>query len=425
MSQQTRIDVVVDYFKRWMKEFPDIETLANAPLERVNEVWTGLGYYRRAKFLHLGAQQVMRDFHGQLPNDVQTLRSIRGIGPYTAGAIGSIAFGIHTPCVDGNVERVLSRLRPAANMESNDKAVSNPKRLKKSDWWALATQIHEVSNIEDAIDAENSNLWPGDLNQALMELGATVCKPRAAAECGKCPLLDTGICGAASLAEAQGLPVEEYGSFVARYPTALFKRKAEKNLKRKDEDDENWSDGNDREKAKRQRVSSKGVKVRNEKVYVAVAWTGGDVEDRPIRVLIVQRPQNGLLGGLWESVNVVMKTDNEIDDCKRRVREKIEGCSGRINDESMMSCGEVVHIFSHIRQRLTVDCVQVDEVLSMEGESKDGRRYRWLTGAELGEAAISTQMKKVLMRGLAKVGVKEIEKWGGKKGAKQADQKGF
>lgn len=128
MLQQTRVETVVDYFLRWMDVFPTVETLANASVDAVNAQWAGLGYYRRARMLHEGAKFVMENHKGMLPSSIEELRKIPGIGPYTAGAIASIAFGIREPLVDGNVIRVAARLRAIGADPKN-------KRLIQFSWY--------------------------------------------------------------------------------------------------------------------------------------------------------------------------------------------------------------------------------------------------------------------------------------------------
>ena len=166
MLQQTRVATVVPYYERFLATFPTVSSLAEAPLERVLELWSGLGYYRRARMLHRGARDVRDSFDGALPREPSELQSISGVGRYTAGAIASIAFDVAAPIVDGNVARVLSRF----DALDADPASPEGKRALWSRAEALAT-------------GES----PGDLNQALMELGATVCMPRAPA-CAACPL---------------------------------------------------------------------------------------------------------------------------------------------------------------------------------------------------------------------------------------------
>ncbi len=163
MLQQTQVATVIPYWHRWMEQFPTVESLAAADEQAVLALWQGLGYYRRCRLLLQGAQWVAE--HG-MPNTAAELLKVPGIGPYTAGAIASIAFNQPTPLVDGNVERVFARLM-------GDTGVGQ--ELHDSAWvWA------------------KRNLYkkrPGDWNQALMELGATVCRP-VAPDCKGCPVAD-------------------------------------------------------------------------------------------------------------------------------------------------------------------------------------------------------------------------------------------
>ena len=207
MLQQTRVDVVKDYYQRWMTRFPDIPTLADADLDDVLTCWAGLGYYARARNLH-SAAGLVRDAHGgSVPAEPEALRALPGIGEYTAGALGSIAFGRAEPAVDGNVRRVLSRLL--------DLEAPTPASLR-----AHATRL---------VDRER----PGAFNQALMELGATVCTPRAP-DCEACPVRIHCRAHARGTVELRPPPVRRsrvrtvhFVSFVARLPegrTLLRKR---------------------------------------------------------------------------------------------------------------------------------------------------------------------------------------------------------
>jgi A/G-specific adenine glycosylase len=158
MLQQTRMEVVLPYFERFMSRFPSLQSLATAAEEDVLAAWSGLGYYRRAKMLRAGANAVMERFGGRVPPDVDALREIPGIGRYTAGAIASVAFNQRAPIVDGNVARVLARVFGS-----------------EGDPWPLAAQLVESCKT------------PRDLNQGLMELGALICTPRKPS-CLLCPL---------------------------------------------------------------------------------------------------------------------------------------------------------------------------------------------------------------------------------------------
>ena len=166
MLQQTRVETVIPYFERFLATFPTVHALAEAPLDRVLERWSGLGYYRRARLLHDGARAVAKN---GMPSSAEALRAIPGIGDYTSGAIASIAWGEEAPIVDGNVARVLARIH---GIEGDVSRGDEKKRI-----WELAGVL---------VRGED----PGALNQALMELGATVCTPRAP-KCDACPLAST------------------------------------------------------------------------------------------------------------------------------------------------------------------------------------------------------------------------------------------
>ena len=161
MLQQTQVETVVPYFERWMAELPDIASLATADEHRVLSLWAGLGYYSRARNLMEASRRIVREHHGALPADYESLRSLPGIGQYTAGAILSIAFNKAYPVVDGNVRRVLSRVYGWED--------DRPRRL-----W-------------DAADKLVRSAEPRLINQAIMELGATVCSFRAP-RCLVCPV---------------------------------------------------------------------------------------------------------------------------------------------------------------------------------------------------------------------------------------------
>ena len=160
MLQQTRVNAVVDYYQRFLWRFPTVEKLAAAREASVLAAWSGLGYYRRARMLHAAAKQIAKERGGKFPESSAELRALPGIGRYTGAAIASIAFGEPAAVVDGNVERVLERL--------------SGNGLTGSDAWPMA---------EHLLDPQR----PGDFNQAMMELGATVCLPRGPV-CAACPV---------------------------------------------------------------------------------------------------------------------------------------------------------------------------------------------------------------------------------------------
>lgn len=183
MLQQTRVETVLSYYDRFLNRFPDIHSLAGSPESDVLKIWEGLGYYSRARNLWKGARQVVDEYGGELPSDPSLLRKISGIGPYTAGAIASIAYGVPVPAVDGNVVRVISRLY---GIRTN---TADPETRKKIDFLA-ASLVPETR--------------PGDHNQAVMDLGATVCVP-GTPDCARCPL--SVFCDAFRTGDASDLPI--------------------------------------------------------------------------------------------------------------------------------------------------------------------------------------------------------------------------
>lgn len=223
MSQQTRVETVVPYYQRWMERFPEPADLAEARQEEVLALWEGLGYYSRARNLHRTAQELAERYDGRVPDDPEALRSLPGVGPYTAGAVASIAFGVPVPAVDGNVRRVLARLL--------DEPHPTSRTLER---WAAAL-----------VDQDR----PGEFNQALMELGSLVCTPRSP-QCDRCPVA---------------------GSCAARAAGTVSLRPAPR---------------------RRGAVPHREMGV--------VVLTREAAGDGPWRFLLRRRPEEGLLGGMWE-----------------------------------------------------------------------------------------------------------------------------
>jgi A/G-specific adenine glycosylase len=188
MLQQTRMEVVLRYYERFLERFPTIERLAAASADDVTAAWSGLGYYRRARMLREGAQAVRQQFGGRLPRDLVGLQSIAGVGRYTAGAIASIAFEQHAPIVDGNIARILARL---FGLED---PLGSPGLMRNA--WILAERLVEASSS------------PRDFNQGLMEIGALICRP-SRPDCAHCPLrtdcvaFKTGRTGALPVSKAK------------------------------------------------------------------------------------------------------------------------------------------------------------------------------------------------------------------------------
>ncbi|MCD8356153.1 MAG: A/G-specific adenine glycosylase [Clostridia bacterium] len=185
MLQQTRVQAVIPYFERFMKALPNVQALAEVPEEQLLKLWEGLGYYTRARSLQKAARLVCEQYHGEMPCTYEKLISLPGIGPYTAGAIASIAGGQKCPAVDGNVLRVVSRLF-----------------AREWDIKAQAVKRQAENELREVMP-ENC---PGDCNQALMELGAMVCLPNGAPLCDSCPIAE--YCLARERGIQQSLPVK-------------------------------------------------------------------------------------------------------------------------------------------------------------------------------------------------------------------------
>jgi A/G-specific adenine glycosylase len=183
MLQQTSVRTVIPYYERFIHRFPTVRTLARARLDRVLAVWSGLGYYRRARHLRLAARSIVRSHRGRFPRRLEEVLDLPGIGRYTAGAILSIAFDQRQPILDGNIARVLSRLH---RLRGDPASAAIKRRLL-----SLAGELMAVTTS------------PGDLNQALMELGATLCTP-VRPRCTSCPV--RGRCGARAAGDQGRIP---------------------------------------------------------------------------------------------------------------------------------------------------------------------------------------------------------------------------
>ncbi len=213
MLQQTQVATVLPYYAAFLERFPDVATLASAAEDDVLARWTGLGYYRRARSLHRAAREVLRAHGGKVPSDAATLLTLPGIGRYTAGAIASIAFDRAEPILDGNVRRVLARWFGVDGAGLG-------KTEEERQLWDLAGRLVRGSS-------------PGDLNQALMELGATICLPREP-KCSGCPL--RGACFALAHDVVERLPAAtpRKKSITVRVGVAVIRRAGKVLLERPD-----------------------------------------------------------------------------------------------------------------------------------------------------------------------------------------------
>ncbi|GIK51822.1 MAG: A/G-specific adenine glycosylase [Planctomycetota bacterium] len=206
MLQQTQVATVIPYFERFMKRFPDVHSLARARQDDVLALWSGLGYYRRARMLHAAARVMAETHGGEIPSSRRALLALPGVGRYTAGAILSIAFNEPEPLVDGNVERVFARLSARRG--------DTKSRLAQRAAWAFAESAMREAALQ--------GVAPSVFNQALMELGATVCIP-GRPRCAQCPLASQ--CRALKLGRQDRLPrpVRQPKAGLRRYRAWLMK----------------------------------------------------------------------------------------------------------------------------------------------------------------------------------------------------------
>ena len=198
MLQQTRVTTVIPYYHRFLEAFPDIESLAASPLDTLYKIWEGLGYYSRAKNLRNGANYCLLHHNGQLPDTLLELLTVPGIGPYTAGAIASMAYGLAVPAIDGNVMRVFSRYLGLA-ITTQD--VGGRKQIG--------------SLLQHILPTDR----PGDFNEAIMDLGSGVCTPKNP-KCGRCPLSDT--CNAFAFSMQNTLPLKRAKKEIPHKPYTIL-----------------------------------------------------------------------------------------------------------------------------------------------------------------------------------------------------------
>ena len=288
MLQQTRVEAVKPYFLRFMEELPTIKALAACPEDKLLKLWEGLGYYSRARNLKKAAQVIVTEYGGQMPADHAEILKLPGIGPYTAGAIASIAFGLPYPAVDGNVLRILSRV-------SDDDRDILCDSTKKDVAAVLQTTMQEVSQkndgVQEIVRETAAPLFPnpcGTLNQALMEIGATVCVPNGEPKCEVCPW--SALCLSKKRGTTEALPVR-----------------------------------------------IKKTKRRVEKRTVFLIRDGE-------RILLQKRPENGLLAGLYEFPNV----EGHLNETE--AIQFVRGLS--LDPLRVEALPAVKHLFSHIEWRM-------------------------------------------------------------------------
>jgi A/G-specific adenine glycosylase len=300
MLQQTQVETVIPYYRRFLRRFPSMAALARASVDDVLEVWAGLGYYSRPKNFHRAARIVVEEYRGRVPRDLDAMMALPGVGRYIAGAVLSIAYDLPFPIVDGNVTRILCRI---FNIAGDPRSGRVRKRL-----WALA---------EELIPAGRA----GDFNQAMMELGATVCSPKGPA-CPHCPV--RAECEALRLGRQLDLPTP---------------------VKRK--------------------------KTPHYHVPVGIIW-------RRRKLLITKRPMDAMLGGLWEFPGGKQERGESLEDaCRREIREET-GLAVTVGEHLI----SVKHAYSHFR--VTLHAFHCDARRGRVRLTKCDD-FRWVAPAELSD----------------------------------------
>jgi A/G-specific adenine glycosylase len=317
MLQQTQVQTVIPYYKRWVSTFPSFQVLAKMPLNKVLKAWEGLGYYSRARNLHALAKVVVQRHRGKLPSTFEELKALPGIGRYTAGAVLSIAFGKDYPVVDGNVMRVLARHFAIR------KDITLP--ATQHELWELAGRLLPHGRA-------------GTYNQALMELGATICTPKNPA-CPKCPVQST--CLARRQNIQNELPIKKKSGPTPHYTIGA------------------------------------GV-VRH-----------GD------KILISQRPLNGLLGGLWEFPGGKKEPGESLKETVRREIQEELGIKVAVGKKLV----EVDHAYSHFKITLHAhDCVYRSGKVQALGV----RDWRWVRPQDLKRFAFPAANQPIIRKLLGK-----------------------
>ena len=311
MLQQTRVEAVKDYYTNWMERFPDIPTLAASEEEDVVRQWQGLGYYSRARNLHTAVREVMETYGGRVPETREEISKLKGIGDYTAGAILSMAYGKRETAVDGNVLRVFARIY---DIEEN----------------ILSSKVKK--QITELVKAQQDTKRPGDFNEALMDLGATVCTP-GQPRCELCPL--AGVCGAKAAGKENVIPL---------------------------------------------RIVKKEVPVEPITVFVV---REGDF------YLLHHRPDKGLLAGMWEFPNCAgdgARGKTSLKECLAARDVTVKRVFGPVK--------KIRHVFSHKIWEMTV--YTADSVKTVAECTQPSSDWRWVPVNELTDYNLAGPHNKIL-----------------------------
>ncbi len=365
MLQQTRVETVLPYYERWVERFPTLEALAEADDEEVLKAWEGLGYYSRARRLHGAARVVRERYAGELPGTAEELKELPGVGEYTAGALASIAFGRAVPAVDGNVRRVSSRLF--------DLPDPKPGEVRK-----LAVSLVDP-------------VRPGDFNQALMELGATLCTPRAPS-CRDCPLEE--LCAARARGAEEERPLPRRKKEVPEVDVAVLVAVAS-------------AEPPGAGKSRRDGVPAFSLPG-------TFRFASSGPPSTP-RLLVRKRPAKGLLAGMWEFPGWEEEGTGDAPDRLRDGQElpavlrqgmkelglepvSDPGPESRAHRSGALSLSTVTHVFSHLKARYRALLVLVAGQPLVDG-------CRWVFPEELDELPLPVAQQKIARAALEALGV--------------------
>lgn len=324
-----------------MTRWPTLESLAAAPLESVLEAWSGLGYYSRARRLHEGAVYILEKCGGRMPRSSQELLKLPGVGRYTACAIASIAYGELVGLLDGNVSRVLARMRQVG-----------------ADITASSTSSVMWRMVDQLVDQQR----PGDFNQAMMELGATVCSPKSP-QCEDCPVRSQ--CGALQALQEVEVEVGDIEDCQLCLPSADYQPElGVTNYPRK----------------------GKKTAARSQETLVVVVRVPADTQTEAESFLMERRPSSGLLASLLQFPSLELPAEQETKEADklRLLTDKL--AQSNVQFEGLQLVDSLVHVFSHIKMTYTVYTCQAQAAL------KDGIL---VTEKEFESCGTSTAMRKV------------------------------
>lgn len=305
MLQQTQVDTVIPYYHRFLKAFPTVSSLARAPLQKVLKVWENLGYYSRARNIHAAARMIVDKFDGRIPDNLEEIKTLPGIGEYSAGAILSIAYGQVLPAVDGNVRRILCRLF----------AIRKP-----------MDDAREKKQLQQLASSLIPTNHPGDFNQALMDLGATICKTKHP-DCARCPF--------ARLCQAR---LHDLQSILP--------------------------------------ITRKAAAIPHRQAAAAV------IHNSKGMLLIVQRPPSGLLASLWKLPGGFIKSGEDTGNSLRRSVKEELGISIRPGKH----LASVNHTYTHFR--ITLQAYEC-RLLKGDPKPLDFQNWQWASPTDLKKLPLS------------------------------------